>query len=237
MSHIQDGVRVGSAAYPPVVPAPQSTLPGGPMSPIYVYSVVPIASSNITLAASAIVNGAFTLQAGGAITTTSINNVTYYDLGNERCIRAVCYGVAGVAVYLTASGLDSYLQSLTTTWSAPTNSTSFTDSPKPIRYVRGVSSIGSTGSGVSLGPSDRFGFPYRVDQFDYVEMKWAGISLTASTGFTAASATSPATEFTGPVRGTYLMPTVSADGSRRFTAWIYLADVDTNSGLYGVTQV
>lgn len=237
MSHIQDGVRVGSAAYPPVVPAPQSTLPGGPMSPIYVYSVVPIASSNTTLAASGIQNGAITLQATGGITTTSIASVTYYDLGNERCIRAVTFGNGGVAVHLSASGLDDYLQVMTTTWSAPTDSTSFSDSPKPIRYVRGVSALGGTGSAIGLGPSDRFGFPYRVDRFDNVRMTWAAMTLTASTGFTAASATSPATALTGPVRGTYLMPTVSADGSRRFTAWIYLADVDTNSGLYGVTQV
>lgn len=237
MTHFQDGLRTGGAVYPPQPGAPQSPLPGAPSSPVYVYNVVPIASSNITLAASGLQNGTITLQAAGGITTTSINGVTYYDMGNERCIRAVSYGSGSIAVHLTASGLDDYYQVLTTTWSAPTNSTSFSDSPKPMRYVRGVSALGSTGSGVSLGPSDRFGFPYRVDDFNYIAAKWAQLSLTASTGFTAASSTYPATALTGPVRGTMLMPTVSADGSRRFTSFIYLADVDTNSGLYGVAQV
>ena len=85
-----------------------------------------------------------------------------------------------------------------------------------------------------VGTGDVFGLPIRADSRNYVLTAWGGAFVTTGT-FTAAVTTSPATTTTGDVRGTFA-PADAADGSKRLTLWVFVADDDTQTGLYGVTQ-
>lgn len=241
MTHFSDGVRVG-ALFPtqPTNTAEPHNRPqnGAPMSPVFVYSVVPLATSVTGLGTGGTYSGAplaVSFSAGSGVSaTTSINNVTYYDLG---CARGVTFSGAVSTVTgctITLSGLDCYLQPLTVTMSGPTG-TALVTTPKTLQYLFPTFTVsGNTTSVITPGVGDRLGFPYRVDAFDYVDITMSNTKITANTGFQAASTTT-ATAATGDVRGYYDLQT-AANGTRRFTAWIYVADPDTQSGLYGVTQ-
>jgi hypothetical protein len=63
--------------------------------------------------------------------------------------------------------------------------------------------------GTAATTTGLFGFPVRVDQFEYLSLFVNGAYVTANTGFTAALAltTNPATYTTVDVRGTYAMQT------------------------------
>lgn len=241
MTHFSDGVRVGALfpTQPTDTAAPHnSPQPGAPTSPIFVYSVVPLATTTTGLGSGGTYSGApvnVTLSTGsGVVATTSIGGVTYLDLGLARGITISGAVSTVAAVNVSMSGLDCYLQPVTMTLSGP-SATALVTTAKTVQYLFPNATIsGNTVSTIVFGVGDRLGFPYRVDAVDYVEMTVSATKVTASTGFVAAS-TATATATTGDVRGYYDLQT-TLNGTRRFTAWIYVANPDTQSGLYGVTQ-
>lgn len=239
MTHVSDNYRTGK-----VFRATNGTN-GAAMSPIYVYAVTPPVLSATALAAPQTVSGtAFTLQAGSGVTTTTINGTTYYDLGMARCIRAVGQIGTVTATDITVVGIEETVkedgtlgpgQPMQFTFTGPVSGLT-TTSTKAIRYVRSITAAGNTTSGVSIGTTDTFGFPYKVANFGDVIINWNNALITASTGFTAAVTTSPATAATGDVRGTYAVQSGASDGSLVFRAFIFVKDPDTETGLYGQTQ-
>ena len=84
-----------------------------------------------------------------------------------------------------------------------------------------------------VGTGDVLGLPYFTSTRNYVLTAWDGAFVT--TGTYVAGVTTTATSTTGDVRGTYTPPTAT-DAARRLTAYIFLADPDTDAGLYGVAQ-
>lgn len=242
MTHFSDGVRVGDV-FPTqctdrVSPQNVTPQPGAPMSPIYVYSVIPIATTTTGLGVGATYSGApvtLTLSNGASVsTTTSINGVTYYDLGFMRGVTVSGASTGVTVVNITFSGLDSYLIPVTVTMSGPLSTASVT-TPKTLRYLHpSVSISGNTTSTISFGAGDRVGFPYYLSDFGFVDITWSSAKITASTGFVSGS-TVTATAATSDVRGYYDLQT-TANGTRRFTAWICIRDPDTLSGIYGVPQ-
>ena len=56
-----------------------------------------------------------------------------------------------------------------------------------------------------MGTTDVIGLPLRSDYVSETDISMASTWITASTGFTAAVTTSPATATTGDVRGTYTL--------------------------------
>jgi hypothetical protein len=207
---------------------------GASVSPVYVYDVVPTQTNVSNIAPAATVsNGAWTISSATGVTTTTINGVSYVDLGCQRNITASGASTGVTAVDITFAGLDDYFKGVTCTFSGP-SSTALTSSIKTVRYVRTVYTSGNTTSNVSIGTGDVFGLPYRVDAFGYTVLNWSSTVITANTGFTAA-VTTTATAYTGDTRGTYLVPSAS-DGTKRLTAFIYVKNPDTMTGLYGVTQ-
>jgi hypothetical protein len=94
-----------------------------------------------------------------------------------------------------------------------------------------------SGSNVTVGTGDVFGFPLRADFVHEVSIYWNSAAITASTGFVAAVTTSPATATTGDVRGTYAVQS-SSDATKRLAILIRpsVANISSTAGLLGVTQ-
>jgi len=95
----------------------------------------------------------------------------------------------------------------------------------------------------SVITADLYGFPLRNDLWETLDIYFAGVIKTASTGWTAADQTSPATTSTGDPRGTYSLQTAS-QGINRLVIYQSLpflnigrATPDAPQFLYGVTPV
>lgn len=232
MTQFSDGVRVGF-----VGPYGASIDPGVALSPIQVFSVVPASAAISGLGASQVLSGAAaaaTLTAGTGVTSTSIGGVTYLDMGVDRALTVSGASASAAAVVTTFHGLSSYKEPTTATVSS-TAGTGIYTSTQTMRFVRSVTVSGNTVSGIALGTADTFEFPFRVNNFGDVVLNWNNTLITATTGFTAAVTTSPATATTGDTRGTYAVQSAS-DGVKRLNAFIYIRDPDTTTGAYGVTK-
>lgn len=109
---------------------------------------------------------------------------------------------------------------------------------KAFKYVASITPAGTlSGSNVSAGQGDTYGFGLRVDQWAYADIYWAGALVTSNTGFTAADTTSPATGTTGDVRGTYHVQSAS-NGTNKLQVFItpQVANIGSVTGLFGVTN-
>lgn len=109
---------------------------------------------------------------------------------------------------------------------------------KAFKWITSVTHTGSVASTMSIGTGDVYGFPLRVDSFGYVYIVWAGTTIVASTGFTAADTTNPATSTTGDMRGTYATQSAS-NGTNKLEIGVALNIVALNqtpitNGIFGV---
>lgn len=223
MTHFSDGVRAGRN----FANNGTASLPGVAMSPINVYDVVPVAFSATAVAAAQAVAGAGNLTINGASAT---GGVATFDVA--RTVSIVSTNAGDTTQIATVTGTDAYglAMSEAITFNGVTTATG----QKSFKTVTRVAiSAALTGNG-SAGSTDVFGFPFRANTRNYVLTAWNGAFVTTGT-FAAADAT-VATTTTNDVRGTYAVPD-AADGSKRLTLWMFIFDDDTQTGLYGVTQV
>lgn len=83
---------------------------------------------------------------------------------------------------------------------------------KAFKYIGAVvSGTGSTDP-VAVGLGDTFGFPFRTDEWEQIDIFWNGSGASSSNGFSGAVLTSPATNTTGDVRGTIQISTAVLTG-------------------------
>lgn len=117
---------------------------------------------------------------------------------------------AGTATLLV-SGYDVWNMPMTELLTASGTTTIF--GKKAFKYVSSVvpQSIGTTVSATyTIGIGDTFGFPVRVDEFQYIQA-WAGsTAVSNNVGITTAVLTSPANNTTGDVRGTIQVSALGA---------------------------
>jgi hypothetical protein len=219
MTHFSDGVRAGRN----FANNGTASEPGVFMSPINVYNVVPAtldadgicAQQTLAAAGNALLNGA--LASGGTVTLDVPRNVIVDAAG------------AATAV-LTVTGTDVY--GIPMSEAITLNGATAVAGKKAFKTItRIAASIAATDFFVGTG--DVFGLPIRANTRNYVLTAWDGAFVTTGT-FVAADATT-ATTTTGDVRGTYAVPD-AADGTKRLTAWVFVLDDDTQTGLYGVAQ-
>jgi len=220
MTHFSDGVRAGRN----FANNGTASEPGVFMSPINVYDVVPVAldadgicaQQTLAAAGNALLNGA--LASGGTVTLDVPRNVIVDAAG------------AATAV-LTVTGTDVY--GIPMSEAITLNGATAVAGKKAFKTITSIAASAAA-TDFFVGTGDVFGLPIRADHRSYVLTSWAGTFVTTGT-FAPAVTTSPATTTTGDVRGTYAVPD-AANGTKRLALWVFVADDDTQTGIYGVTQ-
>jgi hypothetical protein len=220
MTHFSDGVRAGRN----FANNGTASLPGVYMSPINVYDVVPVALDADGICAQQTLASAGNASLNGALAS---NGTVTLDVPRNVIIDA-----AGAATaVLTITGTDVY--GIPMSEAITLNGTTAVAGKKAFKTITRVAASAAA-TDFFVGTGDVFGLPIRADSRNYVQTAWGGAFVTTGT-FTAAVTTSPATTTTGDVRGTFA-PADAADASKRLTLWVFVADDDTQTGLYGVTQ-
>jgi hypothetical protein len=219
MTHFSDGVRAGRN----FANNGTASQPGVYMSPINVYDIVPAAlvtngicqQQTLAAAGNATLNGSL---ASGGVATLDVP-------------RNVIIDAAGVATaVLTITGTDVY--GIPMSEAITLNGTTAVAGKKAFKTITRVAASAAA-TDFFVGTGDVFGLPIRANSRNYVQTAWNSAFVTTGT-FVVADATA-ATTTTGDVRGTFA-PADAADATKRLTLWVFVADDDTQTGLYGVTQ-
>ncbi len=222
MTHFSDGLRVGQN----FTNNGTATTPGGPASPVYVYSVAPIALDADGISVAQAVSGAGNLTIAGALAAGGVATIDV-----ARAVSITSSDAGDTTQTATVTGTDYYGLPLVETIAF--NGAATVNGKKAFKTVTRVAiSAALTGNG-SAGTTDIIGLRLAAASRNYVLTAYNGAQVTTGT-FVAAVATT-ATATTGDVRGTFV-PASATDGTKILTFWIWLIDPDTRTGLYGVTQ-
>jgi hypothetical protein len=209
----------------------------GPAGGTGTYTVTGNATVSSTTITGQMTGGSALLQPFGQSLTVALWNP------QSLVARAVSVtpvsGTPTAAINFTVAGYDIYGSPMTETIALTTSSTQNTavNGKKAFKYIASVTPDTTDTVTYSIGTTDIIGFPLRSDFFGDVSINYANAAITANTGYTAAVTTSPATATTGDVRGTYTLQT-AADGTNRLMIrqFVLVANMGSNSGLFGVTQ-
>lgn len=211
-----------------------------------------VASTGITVLASGLLvpgsyntvpTGALVLDANPALVnygladTNGNYNNNVYD--NTKAIaRAVSITAAASAVggHFIVAGYDIYGYPMTENINAAAGAAT-TNGKKAFKFITSVTPQFTDAHNYSVGTLDIFGLPLAAAFFHEALVWWNSTLITASTGFVAADATSPATATTGDVRGTYAVQD-AADGTKRLSVAVGPGQSTLGgSSIFGVTQV
>jgi hypothetical protein len=134
-----------------------------------------------------------------------------------RCvsITGVSGSVGGSTNSFLVSGYDIYDQPMTCLMAGPVGAVTVI-STKAFKYITSVTPVAGatdTTHNYSVGLSDTYGINLRSDRWEYLNICWNALTVTANTGWTGAVLTNPATNATGDVRGTYATQTTASNGS------------------------
>lgn len=135
------------------------------------------------------------------------------------------------------SGYDLYgiAQTELITAAVSTTAVVTTNGKKGFKFVASVTpQFTDSSHSYSIGNSDIYEFPLRVDRFPYSVVGWNNAIIAASTGFTAA-VTTTASNTTGSVRGTYATQSAS-DGTKALQMFIAVSptNITSQAGMFGV---
>lgn len=201
-------------------------------------------SGNIIPAGALAIDGATALLSFGTPSpSTGATPFTFYD-PRTMGARAVAIHSAGddTGATFLVSGWDIYGYPMTQLVTGV--STATVNTLKAFKYIGSITPQGTlSGSNVSVGQSDIFGFPLFTPTFPYANIFWNSANVTAATGFTAPDTTATATNLTGDVRGTYALQAASNNTlrlqiSNRLSA-VALSNGAANgpvAGMFGVQQ-
>lgn len=187
---------------------------------------ITVGQSVVNLSTGALVTGLLVIDGYPTpIAFGQTGAVAIYDprTAIARTVRITSVGNDSAAT-ATIRGFDLYGQPMSETQTL-TNA-SVTAGKKAFKFITSVTPAGTlSGSNVSVGTGDLYGFPLLCTQFPLLDIFFGtppqGI-VTSPTGFTAADTTSPATATTGDVRGTYATQSAS-DGTKKLHIFITIA--------------
>lgn len=200
---------------------------GGVTSPVFIYEVTPVATDDNGIALSQTPGAAGNLTLAGALVTSGVAT-----LDVPRNIIAVSASGTDSTQTLTYTGTDVYGVPLVET--VTLTGTTTVQGLKAFKTVSQVAVSAATVGALIVGSGDKFGVPYRINKKGSLQAFWDA-TWNDGSGTTTLAVTSTATATTGDVRGTYL-PATASDGTRTLALWVYMDDVDSNNGLYGVDQ-
>jgi hypothetical protein len=211
----------------------------GPLGRIYVWDLIPQASTTNNLATSqtAAGAGAVTLTAGTSVkSVVNAYGQSVLQLDVPRAIKVNCSTTARA---FTVSGYDYYGQTMSEVITVAVAGTAVTGL-KAFYQVSSVTIAGSA-TAVVVGTSDVFGCPVRFTDKSYViRYGWNNATADDTSGTLTVADTATATTGTGDVRGTFA-PSTSADGIKRAVVTLALPAIAvgpnaTRTGALGVTQ-
>lgn len=215
----------------------------GPMGRNYLFDAVPVALLATGLATAQAVAGAanLVLTAGAGVTRiTELSGAFSYVLDVERSVTLVSSNAGDTTQFAIVSGFD-YLGAAMTSRIA-LNGTAPVVALKPFKKVTQISISAATAGNISAGFNDRLGLPVRVTDAAYIAHAGYNNVLADDAGtFVAADVTSPATNLTGGVRGTFT-PSSAFNGAKRLVMEILVPAIGcgpnaTRTGAFGEPQV
>ncbi len=219
-------------------------------------AAVPVTTVAMTLAAAAtgitvVPAGGFQLMPGmptvpaGCLVIDGLPGVIQLGQGgpamydprtmSARCIQIQSAGGDTGAV-MNIVGYDWFGQRMTS--QTTMGGTATVTTTKAFKFIQSATPVGTlSGSNVNLGCSDKYGFAIAAWEWGNLAITWNVINPTTNTGYVAPVATSPATNLTGDVRGTYTVQTTASDGTRKLQMFVTPQPWNlTTPLLWGVTQ-
>lgn len=200
---------------------------GGITSPVFIYEVTPATLSSNAISTSQTVSGAGNLTITGALAS---GGVATMDV--PRSVSVTSSSSTDTTQTATFTGGDVY--GITVVETVSLNGTNTVAGLKAFKTVSRVAMNAACTGNITAGSGDKFGIPYRINKKGSMQAFWDATWNNGS-GTTTIGSTATATATTGDVRGTYL-PATASDGARTLALWVYMDDVDSNNGLYGVDQ-
>lgn len=174
--------------------------------------------------------------------TSGLNRIAFGSAGTvqmwdptrlfSRNVRITSVG-NDTPVTFTVNGFDIYGYPMTENITGA--NASVASGKKSFKYISSITYTGTpSGSNVSVGTGDVFGFPMRSDTLQDISIVWAGSAITTTY---VAAVTTAASATTGDVRGT-IAPGTASNGTNRLiiTQSPILANISSATGLFGVTQ-
>lgn len=214
----------------------------GPIGRIFTMSILPaaLATANIAALQTTAGAGSLTLTAGAGVTkVTRGDGTTAYQLDVPRAVSLT--SAANIsAVNFTVSGFDIYGQAMTALLAGPNANT--VNTLKAFFQISSITVSAAVGTNTSVGTSDIFGLPVRVPDAGLIARAGWNNTLAANAGtFVKADDTTPATNTTGDVRGTFAQAGAASDGTKRLTIAMLLTGDQvgfngTRALALGVTQ-
>jgi hypothetical protein len=177
---------------------------------------ITVMAAAVTVAQTGLVVPAGTLAIDGLPGLVSFGqNGTIAALDPTRQIaRAVSITGSASAIggAFLVNGFDTYGQPQSELVTAAAGAVT-SNGRKGWKFIAAVTPQFTDAHAYSVGTTDIYEFPVRVVEFPLATVGWNGAIVAASTGFTAADPTSPATSTTGSVRGTYAVQGASSNGT------------------------
>jgi hypothetical protein len=190
----------------------------GPMGRVAFHNIVPLTlqTANIAALQAPTAQTALTLAAGTGATVGTAPDGSGATVYQFDCCRSVSLtsGSNLSAINFLVTGYDFYGMKQTQLMTGPNGNT--VNSLKAFTSVLSVVPQGTSANTVSVGSSDVFGLPFVCPDAGYiVSAKWANVLAQNAGTLVNADTTSPATNLTGDVRGTYAQAGAASNGSRR----------------------
>jgi hypothetical protein len=192
------------------------------MAPIKDVDMAPLASNaaNLAVAQTTTANSYLVLTAGTGVTQSAYLNTptVVYTLDVPRNISITIGTTANIMFYVF--GYDIYGVALVELFNFTNGGATTLTGNKAfasVSYVR----VTAVNTNVTVGTSNKFGFPIYVSNANYVFGRYNGAYSTEA--ITVGNTTNPATDSTNDARGTVTL--TSPDGTKRFTAFILAKDL------------
>lgn len=187
----------------------------GPLGRVYIYDVVPAASSATAISAAQAIAAAGYASINGS---TASGGVATLDCA--RAITAVSTGAGDTTQTVTVTGTDYWGQAQTTQLTL--NGTTAVNGKKAFKTITAVYVSAALAGNLTVGTTAIIGLPYRVNDAGYLlRTGWNNAVADNAGTFVAADAATPSAT-TGDVRGTYTPSGSAPDGTIRLVIAIGL---------------